>query len=104
LPFVPRSSTSSGWGVEQLDDPVAVAGLDGAVGEDERRRRLGAALKGGDVAAQSGPRIEAVTPGEIALCLGDRDAVHGRNPGGTVLVVLDVRPERLLHVQPDLLP
>ncbi len=46
--------------VEQLPHPPAIVGLDGAVSEHERHRRLGAALERGDVAAKGLPGREAV--------------------------------------------
>ena len=57
--------------VEQLGQPVAVAGLDRAVGEHERRRRLGPAREREDVPAKGGPGVEPVPPGEIPARLGD---------------------------------
>ena len=95
-----RGGHELGMGVEQPGELVAVVCLDGAVGEHERRRRLrrrrGAPRRGGG----GGPGRKAVALGEVAPGLGDRDAVHGRDPVRAALVVLDVGVERLLGAEP----
>ena len=97
---MPRMLDELGMRVEQLDQPLAVAGLERAVGEHERRRRLLAARERRDVPRQLVPAREAVPPGEVAPRVGERDAVHGRDPFRAALVVVEVVVERLLDLDP----
>ena len=85
-----------GMEVEQLLEPRAVAGLDGAVGEHERRGRLAPVAQRRDALDERLPARLSVPGGEIAAGLVDRDAADARDPGGAVLVVADIRVERLL--------
>ncbi len=60
--------------VEQLDQPLAVAGLERPVGEHERRQRLLTTRERRNVPLQRVPTARAVTPGEVAAGVGGADA------------------------------
>ena len=100
LPFVPRADTSSGWASSSRGELVAVVRLDGAVGEDERRRRLVALAQRLHVPAQPSPGRKAVALGEVAARLGLVTPFTVAIPYGAALVVLDVGMERLLSAEP----
>ena len=89
-----------GMEVEQLLEPRAVAGLDGAVGEHERRRRLLAARHPRDVPGKLVPAREPVPPREVEPRLVDPDAAGRRDPVRAPLVVVEVGAERLLELGP----
>jgi hypothetical protein len=82
--------------IEERLEPREVICLDGAVGEDERRRRLRSVTDRLDAPFELGPALEAVAPGELEPRLVARDSVDGRDPLGTALVVSDLGVERLL--------
>src|SRR5262249_47322620 len=86
--------------VEQLDEPVAVVLLDGAVGEHERRRRLLAAAHRLDVAAQGPPAREALARREIPARLGRAHPADTPHAVRATLVVIEVGVERLLEREP----
>ena len=86
--------------VEKLGEPIAVAGLDGPVGEHERRGRLRAASKPAYVAAQTGPAPEAVAPGEVEPRLVEGHTGSGRDSLRAPVVVREVGSERLLPLEP----
>ena len=85
--------------VEQLLERRAVACLDGAVAEHERRRRLLAARHPPDVRGQLVPGREPVPPRQLCPRLVDADAARGRDPVRPPLVVVEVGVERLLDVR-----
>ena len=86
-----------GMVVEERGEPPTVVVLDRPVREHERRRRLAALPKRLHVPAQLGPAREAVPLCKIPTRLGDAHSVHGRDPVGPPLVVLEIGAERLLH-------
>ena len=98
LPFVPRSSTSSGCASSSAAIRSPVTGLERAVGEHERRQRLLPARERRDVPFQRRPVREAVPPGEVAPGVADGHPVHRGDPVRPAFVVLDVVVERLLDL------
>ena len=85
-----------GMRVEERLERGEVVCLDGAVGEDERRRRLRPVPDRLDAAFELGPALEAVAACEVEPRLVDRDPADGRDPLGAALVVADVGVERFL--------
>ena len=82
--------------VEQPGQSVALATLDRAIGEHERRRRLLPARERSDVPRQPGPARVPVSLREIPARRRERDAVDGGDAFCATLVVLEVGAERLL--------
>ena len=85
-----------GMSVEERLEPREVVRLDGAVGEDERRRRLRPVPDRLDAAFELRPALEAVAAGEVEPRLVDGDPADGRDPVGAALVVGDIGVERFL--------
>jgi hypothetical protein len=82
--------------VEERLERGEIVCLDGAVGKDERCRRLRPVLDRLDAPFELGPALEAVAACEIEPCVVDRDPADGRDPLGAALVVGDVGVERFL--------